>query len=125
MSLGFVISLGHNGQSCPQTNPAQKQIVLCVIDTSGITHHRFQICGCPAAKPLQIQLLQMQLFPATISRPETVFTFSVLDRFHIEALECKISASNFFNQLRRLTNSMFPHLVPVCSHFIHLSHDSI
>jgi hypothetical protein len=32
---------------------------------------------------LHIQLLQLDLFPATINRPQTVFTFSVLDRYDI------------------------------------------
>jgi hypothetical protein len=114
MTLGFTIFLGHNGQSCPQSDPHPKTAVFCVVDSIGITHHRFHICQCCDAKPLYVQLLEMQLFPATITRPETVFTFSVLDRFHIESLECKVSASNFFNQLRRLTNSIFPHKVPVC-----------
>ena len=113
MALGYFISLGHHGQSCPHGSIAPRETVLCVVDTNGVTHHRFKICQCMDAKPFHLQLLDMQLFPATMNRPETVFTFSVLDRFHIESLECKISANNFYNQLRRLTNSRFPHHVPV------------
>jgi hypothetical protein len=85
-----------------------------VVDTLGITHHRFQACRCPHARPLHVQLLQMDLFPSTIDRPQTVFTFSVLDRYHIESLEGKIAASNFYSQLRRLTDRCFPQSLPVC-----------
>jgi hypothetical protein len=113
MALGFLISLGHNGQACPHGHHHAKETVICVVHTSGIVHHRFQICQCQNSRPLHLQLLDMQLFPATMNRPETVFTFSVLKHFHIEFIECKISASGFFSLLRRLTNSRFPHQVPV------------
>jgi hypothetical protein len=84
------------------------------VDTLGITQHTVQACHCADSRPLHIQLLQMGLFPSTIERPRTVFTFSVLDRYHIQSLEGKISASNFYSQLRRLTDSRFPHSLPVC-----------
>jgi hypothetical protein len=56
----------------------------------------------------------MDLFPSTMERPQTVFTFSVLDRYRIESLEGKTSAYSFYSQLRRLTDNCFPHLLPVC-----------
>jgi hypothetical protein len=55
----------------------------------------------------------MKLYPASLTRPETAFTFGLLDYFHIDYLECKTSAMNFYSKLRRLTNSRFPHEVPV------------
>jgi CxC2 like cysteine cluster associated with KDZ transposases len=70
-------------------------------------------CCCQGSEPSYAQLLRLRLYPASIERPETAFTFSLLDYFHIDALECKTSASNFYNKLRRLTNSIFPHNVPV------------
>jgi len=59
------------------------------------------------------QLLRLGLYPSSTERPETAFTFSLLDYFHIDAVECKTSANNFYNKLRRLTDSVFPHKVPV------------
>ncbi|KIK73109.1 hypothetical protein PAXRUDRAFT_94457, partial [Paxillus rubicundulus Ve08.2h10] len=50
-----------------------------------------------------LQLLQAQLFPASISRPENAFTFDVLDHYHIDNLECKTTATFFFSKLLRLT----------------------
>jgi hypothetical protein len=115
MDIGFILHLGHGGQPCPANKNIQcPDLVICVVDTLGIMHHRFQACHCPDSRPVHIQLLQMDLFPSTMERPQTVFTFSVLDRFHIESLEGKVAASNFYNQLRRLTDNCFPQSLPVC-----------
>jgi hypothetical protein len=71
----------------------------------------------------------MDLFPSTIQRPHTVFTFSVLERYHIESLEGKTSASSFYTQLRRLTDNCFPHLLPVSlldpSYYLYQSQDNV
>ncbi|KAI6169161.1 hypothetical protein EDD17DRAFT_1503089 [Pisolithus thermaeus] len=48
------------------------------------------------------------LFPASISKPKTAFTFDVLDHFLIDSLECKTSAMNFYQKLKRFTNNAFP-----------------
>ncbi|KAG1892058.1 hypothetical protein F4604DRAFT_1875513 [Suillus subluteus] len=58
-------------------------------------------------------LLRAGLFPASSTRPKTVFTFEVLDHFLIDTLECKTSARSFFEKLTRLTNNAFPDTVPV------------
>jgi hypothetical protein len=115
MDIGFILHLGHAGLPCP-TQPDQQHsdIVICVVDTLGITHYQLDPCRCQHARPIYIQLLQMKLFPSTMDRPQTAFTFSVLDRYHIESLEGKTSANNFYSQLRQLTNNRFPHLLPVC-----------
>jgi hypothetical protein len=84
-----------------------------VVDSSGVFHHTIRSCSCQSARSFHAQLLDMRLYPATMSRPETLFTFSVLDYFHIDSLECKTSALNFYNKLRRITNSHFPNDVPV------------
>ncbi|KIK73637.1 hypothetical protein PAXRUDRAFT_177903, partial [Paxillus rubicundulus Ve08.2h10] len=58
------------------------------------------------------------LFPASISRPETAFTFNVLDHYRIDNLECKTTATSFFSKLLRLTPKGTP--VPVRGIFIHI-----
>ncbi|KAI6015950.1 hypothetical protein EDC04DRAFT_2608628 [Pisolithus marmoratus] len=50
----------------------------------------------------------VRLFPASISKPKTAFTFDVLDHFLIDALECKTSAMSFYQKLKRFTNNAFP-----------------
>jgi hypothetical protein len=55
----------------------------------------------------------MRLYPSSVDQPQTAFTFTLLEYFQIDGLECKTSASNFFNKLRRLTDNWFPERVPV------------
>ncbi|KAI5987002.1 hypothetical protein EDC04DRAFT_2873478 [Pisolithus marmoratus] len=59
-----------------------------------------------------LDLLRQRLFPATISKPKTAFTFDVLDHFLIDALECKTSAMSFYQKLKRFTDNAFPERVP-------------
>ncbi|KAG1732855.1 uncharacterized protein EDB91DRAFT_1238672 [Suillus paluster] len=83
------------------------------LHSTGVFLHNVVWCGCPGSKHQQhLQLLKARLFPASITRPRTAFTFEVLDHFLIDALECKTSASSFFEKIRRMTNHSFPGTVP-------------
>jgi len=64
--------------------------------------------------PQHEQLLQAGLFPSSFEEPETAFTFSVLDDFLVDNLECKTTAQQYFSKLQSITNRMFPFRVPVC-----------
>jgi hypothetical protein len=90
---------------------------MVFVDSSGIYRRNIHWCQCSTAASYDMQLLDMRFFPATSSRPSTAFTFTVLDQFYIEAMECKTSAFSFYSKLRRLTDNSFPHLVPVCLTF--------
>jgi hypothetical protein len=84
-----------------------------IIDKSGVHTHKILYCTCADAPTADIQLCQMGLFPASFAQPKTAFTFEVLDDFLLDNLECGTSAMNYYNKLRRMTTSVFPHLVPV------------
>ena len=86
---------------------------LVIISISGVYQLIVSWCCCPGAPDHATQLFQHRLFPASTSRPSTAFTFAVLEYFHIDAVECKTSASNFSNKLRRLTDFSSPQSVPV------------
>jgi hypothetical protein len=86
---------------------------IIVVSSTGIFRRRIRWCQCPGATDAHIQLLRLNLFSASISRPSTAFTFDVLDHFHIDAMECKTAALNFYNKLRRITNNAFPGTSPV------------
>ncbi|KAH9024354.1 hypothetical protein EDB85DRAFT_1870163 [Lactarius pseudohatsudake] len=58
------------------------------------------------------QLLQSGLFPATFKQFRSLFTFSVLDDFLNDNLECKTTAQQYYSKLQSLTSRMFPSLVP-------------
>ncbi|PIL25832.1 hypothetical protein GSI_11585 [Ganoderma sinense ZZ0214-1] len=72
----------------------------------------FTFCICPNADREDLQLLDLGYYPASKSRPKTVFTTRVLDDFLLANKECKTPARNYYNKLRRMSNSAFPHMVP-------------
>jgi hypothetical protein len=129
--LGLVLHLGHSGGKCPAHQEGQDDIgvpleggdgwedehivqdIITVVHTTGVYKRRVRWCGCQARYKPYIQLLNMQLYPATTTRPETAFTFDLLDHFYIDAMECNTSANNFFNKLRRLSSNAFPHTITV------------
>ncbi|KAJ8494654.1 hypothetical protein ONZ45_g13163 [Pleurotus djamor] len=50
------------------------------------------------------QLFRARLFPASVKRPSTAFTFELLDELHLQRMECKTASSNFYSLLRRRTS---------------------
>ncbi|KAG2111109.1 hypothetical protein DEU56DRAFT_762242 [Suillus clintonianus] len=138
MQMGYIWHLGHGGRPCPssqgswewedldvhidnqvegtgshiasETSPPTTS--LTIVHSTGVFTHNILWCHCPGSLQQSLQLLKAGLFPASISRPRTAFTFDALDNFLIDALECKTSASSFFQKLRRLTNNAFPDTVP-------------
>jgi CxC2 like cysteine cluster associated with KDZ transposases len=88
--------------------------VCIVVDKSGVHRIRVRPCVCHGCPPMDLQCLDMGLFPASLRRIKTVFTFAVLDDFRMDNLECKTAGLNYYNKLRRLTSNEFPRSVPVC-----------
>lgn len=86
---------------------------LVLVDRSGVHQLAVRWCQCKGSHPQDIQLLQSGLFPASFGRIRTAFTFKVLDDFLVDNLECKTTAFNFYNKLRRITSKVFPHKVVV------------
>ena len=143
---GYILHLGHHGGMCPGTEDPWLDIdgdihitedadlfqdgldgkpkdimedgVVHMVHTTGVFKHKVRWCRCPGAPEKAVQLFQMRLFPASHLRPATVFTFDVLEHFHIDAMECKTAAASFMKKLCRLTNKAFPHVVPVSSTFV-------
>ncbi|KAH7919749.1 hypothetical protein BV22DRAFT_1022428, partial [Leucogyrophana mollusca] len=135
---GFVWHLGHGGGVCPngyqsemggwvdmgdeddQGDPVVEMVSetpgetkLVLVHSTGIFTHCVAWCCCSHLKVKRDhQLLRAGLFPSSVVRPKTAFTFEVLDHFLIDALECKTSAMGFFEKLKRLTSNSFPHMVP-------------
>ena len=91
--------------------------MIVVVDLEGIHELPFTFCACPNAQRDDIQLLDLGYYPASTHKPKTVFTARVLDDFLLSNKECKTSARNYFNKLRRSTNPAFPHMVPVSDSF--------
>ncbi|KAG1839432.1 hypothetical protein F4604DRAFT_1940841 [Suillus subluteus] len=104
--------LGAAAQDFPEVNilPAGKTAIT-VVHTSGVHIMSIRFCRCPDAKTLDKQLFKMGLFPASFTPLKTVFTFALLDDFILDNLECRTSAMNYYSKLKRITSSVFPHLV--------------
>ncbi|KAF8834687.1 hypothetical protein BDN67DRAFT_871402, partial [Paxillus ammoniavirescens] len=86
---------------------------LTLVDMTSVHFLRVHYCVCPTSKPFRMQLLESGLLSATINQPKTAFSFSVLNDFIHDNLECGTSTSNYYNKLQRITSNIFPHLVPV------------
>lgn len=100
--------------TAPSGNP-----LLTVVDRAGIFDIEMVFCVCSIegdkdADDKDAQLLRSGLFPATFKSIKTLFTFSVLDDFLRDNLECKTTAQQYYSKLQSTTSRMFPDLVPVC-----------
>ena len=85
---------------------------ITIIDVSGIHHLPVLFCSCTTAElHLDISYLRMGLFPTSFERIQTVFTLDVLKDFRLSNLECKTSAYQYYQKLRRLTCPAFPKAV--------------
>ncbi|KAI6004934.1 hypothetical protein EDD15DRAFT_2155191, partial [Pisolithus albus] len=69
-------------------------------------------CQCLDADSYHRQLFKAKLCASTFDKPSTAFTFTVLDNFLWENLECGTSGMNYYSKLCRVTSNVFPHLVP-------------
>ncbi|PPQ81721.1 hypothetical protein CVT24_003406, partial [Panaeolus cyanescens] len=62
-------------------------------------------CGCGHnPTPRYIQLLRERLFPATLRRIRTAFTFEVLDTYYSLSLDSKITSYDYYHHILRRTD---------------------
>ena len=117
-NLGLRYQLGHSGASCPSPQAGPKHFV--VFDTSGPHFITVNYCNC-GDEPLnnRTQLLREKWFPATLSRPQTVFTFDCLETFHELTLQGKTSLYDYYNSLlRRFDNAGLSNPIVSCPTFL-------
>jgi hypothetical protein len=70
-----------------------------VVNTGGIHRVNVTFCDCPGAVHPREQLLHVAWFPASLERPQTAFSFDVLDSFHLLTLQGKTSAFDYYYSL--------------------------
>lgn len=83
-----------------------------IVHTNGIHHIALLTCNCHGAEAVHADLMYCRLVPTTFSNYRTLFTVAVLDDFRISNLECKASAYQYFQKLRRQTCPMAPARTP-------------
>jgi hypothetical protein len=99
----------HRTRTAKSGNP-----LMTIVDCQGVFEMEVLFCGCRSSVMSQYeQLLRAGLFPATFKQIETLFTFSVLDNFLTDNLECKTAAQQYYSKLQSITSIMFPDHVPV------------
>ena len=98
------------GRKAPTTDSLGNPFIL-IVDSSGLFRIPVVYCSCSAVA-MDLQFLDLALFPASFENIKTAFTFRCLDDFRLSNLECKTSAYQYFQRLRRLTNPAFPTSVP-------------
>ena len=79
-----------------------------VFDTSGVHAMNIDYCNCPSNNIInrRTQLLRQGWFPATFSRPNTIFTFNCLETFHEHTLQGKGNLYDFYHLLLRKMDNM-------------------
>ncbi len=97
VDAGLRIQLGHcDGSSCASPIPARQD--FCAIDVNGRHNLALSFCGCDQAAQagdFVQQLLRFDLYPATNVEPNTAFTFQLLEHYHIQSLQGKISMFDY------------------------------
>ncbi|KAF8816373.1 hypothetical protein BYT27DRAFT_7221526 [Phlegmacium glaucopus] len=86
---------------------------ILIVDASGLISLPAIWCAClekaeEAGRPDDAE----QMLAASYEKIKTVFSFHCLDDYRLSNLECKTSAYQYYQKLRRLTNPAFPHSVP-------------
>ncbi|OSC99710.1 hypothetical protein PYCCODRAFT_1372594 [Trametes coccinea BRFM310] len=105
--LGLTIQLGHADLS-PCSNPQPARTDFCVIDINGQHRVRLNFCSCDkageAGGPAE-QLHRRELYPATDSEPNTAFTYRLLEHYHVQSVQGKVSMFDYYQSLQRLTDN--------------------
>jgi hypothetical protein len=112
--LGLRYQLGHGGGSCSNSIPGPKD--FAIFDITGVHTVNLDFCGCrsgPEEVDKTVQLLRSSLFPATLSRPQTAFTFEMLDTFHKLTLEAKTTAYDYYHTILQRTDALELGSIPV------------
>jgi hypothetical protein len=85
---------------------------LVLGDITGLHSVVVRFCRHPGHGAQSKQLLDANIFHCSEERPETGFTFNVLQLFSLMSTESKLSAQRFYNILACQTNPVFPQNVP-------------
>ena len=79
-----------------------------VVHTNGIHHIALVFCTCQGHEKITTDLIYAGWVLTSFVRVRTIFTCAVLDHFRCCNLEMRSSAYQFFQLLRRVTNSLTP-----------------
>lgn len=112
-ALDYVLHLGHHGERCPNLSTNTRPRPMTAVHTNGFHKFGVQFCHCEGAASQAIQLSNQGYFPGTMTQPETIYSFGVLENFHAHTLSSKKSLYDYHDALVKMTSAAFPQDVPV------------
>ena len=129
-AAGAVISMGHSDsfracmgaassvwQAMTAVSQAAGESVVptrvTMVDLAGIYKHDIVYCECPEGHAAWEQLFRMGYFPASTSKPSTVFTFRCLDYLALDQVEAHTPLMSFLSKIKRCTDNLFPQDIKV------------
>ena len=129
-SLGLTVQLGHyDSSTCANPSPARRD--FSVFHLNGRHNVSIFFCACDRASASGTfvqQLLRFELYPATHYEPHTAFSFRLLEHYHVQSLQGKISMFDYYESLDRFTdntgtkklNTRYKEFMRVASQWRHL-----
>ncbi|TEB19585.1 hypothetical protein FA13DRAFT_1802068 [Coprinellus micaceus] len=117
--LGLRFQLGHGGCGCSQPIAGPRNFLA--FDTSGVHRLAIDYCGCPVNIGVEkhIQLIRAAWFPATTRRPQTVFTFDMLETLHELTLQSKTNVYDFYNTIIQKSDKLRLGKIPSRTNDLH------
>lgn len=98
-------------QNVPKANSLEFPFIV-VVDSSGIHHLPFVTCSCRGSGQTISETVAVGLLPSSFQEVKTVFTTACLDNYRFANLECKTSAYQYYQMLKRRTNPANPMAAP-------------
>lgn len=84
-----------------------------MVDVNGLHRMHVSYCRCPGARTEPFQLLAASFYPATWTSPQTAFTIRLLKHYHLDSLQSRKPAYDYWAILRRLTDNTRAKGLPV------------
>jgi len=106
---------GHIPRFLPRPPPSDGagHEFLTIVHSNGFHDLPVVWCACPGhIYDRDIQLIDLELYPASYDKIKTAFTFECLNQQRIHSLESKMSLAQYHNYLRRLTCAIYPDASP-------------
>ncbi|TEB28894.1 hypothetical protein FA13DRAFT_1632868 [Coprinellus micaceus] len=86
--------------------------VVTFVHTNGFHYLPVFPCSCERALEEPLQHIESGYYPATFKHVSTVFTFRLLQHFHLHRVDAHMASESYCSILSRLTNYTFPFLSP-------------
>ncbi|EJD33817.1 hypothetical protein AURDEDRAFT_76673, partial [Auricularia subglabra TFB-10046 SS5] len=102
---GLVFYLGHCGERCPAAPADVLPTKMTISDLKGFQAVDVFFCRCPSAASELSQLVCARLFPATLARPRSAFTWTLMDDLRLDMAQSKKPIYDYFTKLVRLSRN--------------------